>query len=69
MFPNFDIPAFKVMNNINLDKIIQVNDKSWRTISSEEIPLGSIPEDEERLDYEDEKEQLNKFSLTESDWI
>jgi hypothetical protein len=30
-------------------------EKTWRMISSEAIPQGSIPENEERLDYEDEK--------------
>jgi hypothetical protein len=42
-------------------------EKTWLTISTEEIPLGSIPfpEDEERIDFEDEKEFINKFSMEE----
>jgi hypothetical protein len=59
IYPNFDIPAFNVMDMEHMDSIKTA--KTWLMISKEEIPQGSIPEDEERLDYEDEKEFLNKF--------
>jgi hypothetical protein len=53
------------MNKENMESV--KTEKTWLTIASEEIPQGSIPfpEDEERLDYEDEKEFFNKFSMTE----
>jgi hypothetical protein len=53
MYPNFDIPFFNVINKDHMK--VTGNEKTYRMINKEVIPQGSIPIDDERLDYEDEK--------------